>query len=236
MIEEVSKKARAAINDLILRIEKLQGVADDIEDRYRQSGLTYHRTQHEARRESDYEPELLPRRARCEEAFQFTCVEEYGNLFEPLHSVVQRLSDLRSQAQHLPSIATATELMHQIYYEFLPKMGDLIAEFEEISKQFDQLHEDSNILLNYSKCGYSIDELDHRVVWHDAVPTVPYRTSENVWRDQALRCEGFEYQLFRDWLQSLPETARAIRAGTSLDNIALGILWEGFDEFSPTCD
>jgi hypothetical protein len=236
MVEEVAKKARVAINDLILHIEKLQGIADDIEDRYRQSGITYHRTRYEARRVSDYEPELLPCRARCEEAFELTYVQEYKILFAPLHSVIQRLSDLRSQAQHIPSIATAAELMHRIHCEFLPKMGDLIGEFEEISKQFDQLHEDSNILLSYSKCGFSTGEPDNRGVWYDAVPTGPYRTSENVWQDRALLCDGIEYQLFRDWLQSLPETARAIRTGTTLDHIALCMLREGVDQILPACD
>jgi hypothetical protein len=113
--------------------------------------------------------------------------------------------------------------MHILAHELLPSKDVLITEFEKIEDNFYTLNEDANALFDISRQSFETDDAGMRVAWHDPVCSFA--------QVSALRRPEGEWLVFRDWVQSLPETVRAIEAGARLTVIALGLLWTDGDYF-----
>jgi hypothetical protein len=215
--------ARVGLLDLIKRIERVLQDADRIEDRYREDGINYAMTQQTAR---DFC--AGPALTRCKEAFGLTLPSQYEKLFAPLTNLVHRLSSLRSQAQHVPSGATAAHLLHVLSHELLPAMDALIIEFQTFEQRFTQLTADVAALVDVSCQSFETDESGARIAWSDFVGADE--------ADRTLRSTtAGEWQSSRAWVRTLPETqrslARAYNAESELDRIALDLLAIECDEF-----
>jgi hypothetical protein len=219
---QVRTMARVGLLDLIKRIERVLQDADRIEDRYREDGINYAMTQQTAR---DFC--AGPALTRCKEAFGLTLPSQYEELFAPLTNLVHRLSSLRSQAQHVPSGATAAHLLHVLSHELLPTMDALIIEFQAFEQRFTQLIADVAALVDVSCQSFETDESGARIAWSDFVGTDE--------ADRTLRSRAGEWQSFRAWVRTLRETqrslARAYNADSELDRIALDLLAIECDEF-----
>jgi hypothetical protein len=220
---QVRTMARVGLLDLIKRIERVLQDADRIEDRYREDGINYAMTQQTAR---DFC--AGPALTRCKEAFGLTLPSQYEKLFAPLTNLVHRLSSLRSQAQHVPSGATAAHLLHVLSHELLPAMDALIIEFQTFEQRFTQLTADVAALVDVSCQSFETDESGARIAWSDFVGADE--------ADRTLRSTtAGEWQSSRAWVRTLPETqrslARAYNAESELDRIALDLLAIECDEF-----
>ena len=221
--------SRTCLQNLVDHIDQLLKLADQIEDRYRRDGLSWHTSQQAAR--EYYEPiaSLSPGLFCLEGAFELISnPQQYQNLFAPLTNILQRLLALRSDAQHVPSAATAQHLLHTVNFEMLPAMDALANEFKTVQQPFSQIHADANTLVNISRQSFEADNNGVRIAWHDFVGADP--------ADRTLRSRTGEWRGFRTWVRVLPETQRALQNGgreheAHLDDIALDLLWVEGDEF-----
>jgi hypothetical protein len=147
---------------------------------------------------------------------------EYAAIFNNLNNIIASLTDLR--AVHGRAHGTVAELTHRLCDKLSPTFEVLEAKFLIIGSEFDDWAESAYGSFDISRTLYEVDEDGARCVWHDPSGTdptnhpTPYR-------------KGEEWQKFRAWVWSLPETQRSVEVGRSVDVIALDMLFsdpEGF--------
>jgi hypothetical protein len=106
-------------------------------------------------------------------------------------------------------------------------MDALIIEFQVFEQRFTQLTADVAALVDVSCQPFEPDKSGMRIAWSDFVDADE--------ADRTLRLTAGEWQSFRAWARTLPETqrsvTRAFNAESELDCIVLDLLAIECDEF-----
>jgi hypothetical protein len=194
-------------------------LANQIEDEYRQAGMNYHSTQIEARRSSSFPRYYLH---KLKETFEIIRVEEYLVIFARLHNIFKALCDLRSM--HLRYSGTPEQLIHRVYGILEPGFDNLNDQLHVYRAELSGRLKDADILFDMSREVYESDGQGRRCAWQDA-------SGADVNHRPVPRRMGEEWEKYRAWVWSLPETQRGVVAGRTVDDIALELLYyepEGF--------
>ncbi|KAF2030972.1 hypothetical protein EK21DRAFT_88495 [Setomelanomma holmii] len=212
--------AIAHLNTLSRAIDEASRLCIKIEDGYREAGVVYHCTQLSARWPANFPQSKLD---KLKETFDISSLAGYDAIFNPLHNIFSSIVELR--ATYLRFGGTPEQMC-----ERAKKLEDT---FKVLSVQLNGIRtamelriDDADALFELSRAMYETDDWGVRCAWHDpagddpVLNPVPFRLGE-------------EWRLFRAWVVSLPETATAILAGRTLDEVALGMLYaedEGFED------
>jgi hypothetical protein len=188
-------------------------LANQIEDKYRRAGLSYHFTQIEARQPSNFPQGNLD---MLKEIFEITRAEEYLAIFAKLHDTVKALSDLRSS--HLRYSGTPEVLIHRIYGILEPGLDALDGELQVYWAELSDRLKDADTLFDISRAMHESENQGRRCAWQDASgPDPDYRPVPSR--------KGDEWKKYHAWVWSLPETQRSVAAGRTVDEVALELLY-----------
>jgi hypothetical protein len=201
----VAAKARTCIQDVVGGADRLLRMCSNLEDRYRDAGIAFHKTERAAR--LSYERNFRDHYANLEKAFLH---DSYEGIFTPLTEIAKHLTKLRTRAQHVPSAAKADKLMLALRHELLPVMDASIGEFETFEQYISKLEADAHALQVFNRQFYQVNELGDRSAWYD--PVLDIVNNKRTVRS----CFG-ECTLFTDWVYSLPEAQRALEIQAELD-------------------
>ena len=194
-------------------------IANELEEGYRKSGIYYHTSQAAARMPANFPQDRLTQLAGV---FETSTTVEYAAIFAKLHNVIASLTNLRSAAR---SHGTVEELSHRVFHELAPAWEVLETELLAIGTEFDDYADSAHTLFDISRAYHETDHNGVRCAWYDPCAAeifdgpIPY-------------CKGEEWDKFRQWVWSLPETQRSVEAGRTVDEVALSMLWdepEGFE-------
>ncbi|KAF2251907.1 hypothetical protein BU26DRAFT_502478 [Trematosphaeria pertusa] len=191
------------------RIDRYFARIDADENSYRTMGERYHITESAAR-----DPARCPadKLKRMKEAFELSRVEEYNAFFAPWQQLIELLHEAR---RHTKLSGTAEELLQRIRVgaELLDNVADrratLVDKLSTLQEDVIALVHVNNIVLRRgvnARWAQSFSDPDD--MFH-----MPNR-------------KGEEWQMFRAWIWSLPETQRAVQAGRSVDEIAAETLYK----------
>jgi hypothetical protein len=191
-----------------------------LEDQYRRAGMYYHCTQIQARQPSGDSDEFMD---SLRELFEITTVEEYNAMFEPLKKMVTEFTDMRHK--YIRYSGTAEELMHRTSQEFRPVYRALVDDqYVTLCKKFHVVFDAAESLFDVSRTLYETDEHGLRIAWQDCMGLEPLT-------NPMPRILGEEWDKYRAWVGSLPETQRAVGLGRRVDTIALELLYRRPDGF-----
>ncbi|KAF1848717.1 uncharacterized protein K460DRAFT_275350 [Cucurbitaria berberidis CBS 394.84] len=173
---------------------------------------------------------MLESRSRAEDslmrlkaAFETCRIEEYQAIFAPLSALIQRASDLRSDAMHSSLHGTVVQRYHHLMHEVVPTMYHLLQEIVQEREKFLTLNDNANSLDHISQVFRGSAESDHRYAWLDAY----YTHGERFIPAHMLE----EWNTLRAWVWSLPETQRVVTAGyRSLDEVTLEMVFSEEEE------
>jgi hypothetical protein len=218
LAEEVAKMARKNIQNMVERADTLLHMCNNFEDCYRDAGIAFHKTERAARHAMEHNTSQWGNRyATLEKAF---LLDSYEDMFVPLKDRVRCLTELRTKAQHIPSAATAEQLMFVLRHEILPAMDGLITDCEAYNQWTQKLKEDANLLQMFNEQLYQVNGMGGRCAWHD--PVLDLVNSKRTVRSRTGECT-----LFSDWVYSLPEAQRALEVQAGLDGFSpCGSLFE----------
>ncbi|CAN9481955.1 unnamed protein product [Alternaria alternata] len=93
----------------------------------------------------------------------------YEDIFAPLKDMVTRLIELRIKVQHVPSAATAGELMVAFWHDLAPPTDALITEFETFKQYISKLQSDAYTLRLFNKKYFQVNDLGVHNAWYDPV-------------------------------------------------------------------
>ncbi|KAG9186225.1 hypothetical protein G6011_02781 [Alternaria panax] len=206
--ELVTKHTRTGIQDIVGRADRLLQVCNQMEDRYRDAGIAFHKTERAARHAWENDTgEWAHHYANLEKAF---LLDRYEDIFAPLEDMTKRLTKLRTKAQHVPSAASASQLMVALRHELLPPMEALLTEFKTFKYFISRLKMDAHALRTFNRQFYQVNDLGIRCAWYD--PVVDIINNKRTVRNRSGECT-----LFADWVYSLPEAQRALKVQAGLD-------------------
>ncbi|KAH6865200.1 hypothetical protein BKA58DRAFT_462849 [Alternaria rosae] len=208
--EAAAKKARTGIQELVERADSLLNLCNALEDRYREVGVTFHKTQRAARIAMENSENWSESRyTALEKAF---LLESYEEIFAPLVALVKRLTELRTKVQHIPSSTEAHHLLFALEFTLLPRMNVLVSEYETFSNKLCNLEQDVYQLDVFNRQHFQVNELGERCAWYD--PVLDIANSK-----RTVRSRDGEYVLFADWVYSLPEARRALGVQIEIDGL-----------------
>lgn len=208
--EAAAKEARVGIQEIVERADSLLNLCNALEDRYREVGVTFHKTQRAARiaiENSDNWSES--RYTALENAF---LLESYEEIFAPLMALVKRLTELRTKAQHLPSSTEAHHLLFALEFTLLPAMNVLVSDYEMFSNKLRNLEQDVHQLDVFNRQHFQVNELGERCAWYD--PVLGLANGK-----KTVRSRDGEYVLLADWVYNLPEARRALGVQIEIDGL-----------------
>ncbi|KAF2823155.1 hypothetical protein CC86DRAFT_396597 [Ophiobolus disseminans] len=177
---------------------------------YRKAGIFYHTSQAAARTPANFPQERLTLLARV---FEISNASEYAALFNKLHNVIEKFTDLRST--HARPYGTAEELNHRL------GRGTL-----DISSEFDEWSEGACGLFDVSRALYETDDNGTRCAWYGLSGPDPID-------HPILYRKGEEWEKFWAWVWSLPETQRSVQVGRTVDEVAFGMLFDEPEGLEP---
>jgi len=213
----VSITFRVRIRDILDRIDHLLRCCNNLEDRYREAGIAFHKTERACRLACERNTEWAVLYANLEKTF---LIDSYEDIFAPLNDMVTRLMKLRIKVQHVPSAATAGELMVAFWHDLAPPTDALIAEFETFKQYISKLQSDAYTLRLFNKKYFQVNDLGVHNVWYDPVVDM-------INNKRTVRSRVGEFTLFADWVHSLPEAQRALEVQAGHDGFNLsGTLFE----------
>lgn len=194
-----------------------QGLFDiciEAENLYRSVGIQYHCTQQAARHSTHFSEQSLN---MLKQAFETSRVEEYNAIFARWSEFHNDLTDLARI--RFKNGSTVSEMWHRLKAEYEPALVYLFTETKEAYKELENLEDEVKALTNVSLHHNDVDQYGHRFRWCDLDPNfnIPYRM-------------GQEWQTYRTWVWSLPETQRAVGTSRRVDDIALEMLYSQPDE------
>ncbi|KAF1915894.1 hypothetical protein BDU57DRAFT_573309 [Ampelomyces quisqualis] len=204
---------RMVLKNFSNAIEETLRVANTVEDDYREAGVLYHSTQMSARESPDVSEERL---VALKNLFDISSIDEYHAVFSKLEDIMNTVFDMRDK--HLRYSGTAEELQHRVFKDLQPAILALDVEFQAFLKSFYEVLVDARVLNNISSMQYEIDENGRPCSWNR-----PYTVGAEY--GIAPQNEGEEWEKFRAWVSSLPETQRAVEIGRAVDAVALELLY-----------
>jgi hypothetical protein len=167
LAEEVAKTARKNIQNMVERADILLHTCNNFEDCYRDAGIAFHKTERAARHAMAHNTSQWGNRyAKLEKAF---LLDSYEDWFFALKDRVRCLTELRTRAQHIPSAATAEQLMSVLLHELLPAMNSLISDCEAYNQWTQKFKEDVNLLQMLNEQLYQVNGMGERCAWYDPV-------------------------------------------------------------------
>jgi hypothetical protein len=98
--DKAAEKARNGIQEIVRRTDRLLSMCNGLEDRYREAGIAFHKTESAARHAMKHDTDQWGTRyTALEDAFLLI---SYEDIFAPLMGLIKRLTALRTRAQHVP--------------------------------------------------------------------------------------------------------------------------------------
>jgi hypothetical protein len=208
---------RQNFDDLEARFNGLFKLASKYEDDYRNIGLRYHSTQLAARRTSDLSQDAL---AKLRNLYETSRVEEYNAIFGELHDIVQSAANLRDTYLHRYH-GPAADVYHRGMYIVFPGLKDLRSRLQAFGNETRDRVSDVRTLSDISRATYETDAQGRLQAW--SLPA----ESGNSPRPRSM---GEEWRTFRAWVWSLPETQCSVQLGRTVDEVALGLLYQSEEE------
>jgi hypothetical protein len=205
--DKAAEKARNGIQEIVRRTDRLLSMCNGLEDRYREAGIAFHKTESAARHAMKHDTDQWGTRyTALEDAFLLI---SYEDIFAPLMGLIKRLTALRTRAQHVPSANKAHELLFTLESTLLPAINDLIANYENIERYMQKLEEGVHSLKVLNR-RLQVNDIGERCAWYDPVLDL-------VNNKRTVRSRTDEYTWFSDWVYSLPEAQRALEVQERLD-------------------
>ena len=159
-------------------------------------------------------------------AFGLREPSHYTRTFQNLETLIARLSDLRSRAQHVPSTITLENLKHIVDMELLPSHTERLGDVRSMQTKWLELQNLAIRLSHISRARYERLKNRLRIPWSDRVFNI-------ILAKQTVRSEGIEWEHFCNWVACLPETRKSMEGGTQLEDIARRMLWNADEMFLP---
>lgn len=195
--QEVLQQVEDHMNNIL-------AVIDEVETNYRILGRYYHATNIAARNQCSSE-----HLQHLKEAFHISTLEEYNAYFEKWHRALKMTREVRSEIRlngTPETLAHRTKRVRELIEKCTAEIP-YVTELEVLKEAVDYL-----LGRNSQYCGRT-----GNLPWTNT-PQVESRTR------QAPKCD--EWELFRAWCWSLPETQRAVQTGRSVDDIANEMLYK----------
>lgn len=178
------------------------------EDHYRDLAAVYHFTNITARNRADLTTDALK---QLREAFELKGKEDYYKFLIPWMENKKLVDVCRNHTQHPESDPWHLRLQSAEVFDFMTKvkqnLGALNAQVNELQTSLLEVTKTNTILLG------SLAEDSWKEPNPDSKPPAP-------------RYMCPEWELFRDWLKSLPETQKSLSCGRSLGDIASKVLYQ----------
>jgi len=208
--DEEAKKARNGIQEIVERADSLLNLCNSLEDRYREAGVTFHKTQRAARIAVELNEDLdVSRYTALENAF---IVQSYEEIFAPLKALIKSLTKLRMKAQYIPSSTEAHQLKFTLEFTLVPAMNVLVSDYETFSDNLRSLEQDVHELDVFSRQHFQFNDQGERCAWYD--PVLDLTNGK-----RTVRSHHGEYVLFADWVYNLPEARRALAVQLEIDGL-----------------
>ncbi|KAI4614057.1 hypothetical protein J4E80_006747 [Alternaria sp. BMP 0032] len=207
---EEAKKARTGIQEIIERADSLLNLCNSLEDRYRDAGVSFHKTQRAARIALELNEDLdVDRYTTLNNAF---VVLSYEEIFAPLMALVKSLTALRIKARLIPSSTEAHQLKFTLEFTLVPAMNVLVSDYERFSDNLRSLEQDVHELDVFSRQHFQFNDQGERCAWYD--PVLDLNNGR-----RTVRSHHREYVLFADWVYNLPEARRALAVQLEIDGL-----------------
>jgi len=207
---EEARKAHTGIQEIIERADSLLNLCNSLEDRYRDAGVTFHKTERAARIALELNEDLdVDRYTALNNAF---IVQSYEEIFAPLMALIKSLTALRTKAQYIPSSTEAHNLKFTLEFTLVPAMNVLVSDYETFSNNLRSLEQDVHELDVFSRQHFQFNERGERCAWCD--PVLDLTNGQ-----RTVRSHHREYVLFADWVYNLPEARRALAVQHEIDGL-----------------
>lgn len=213
--QEVNRQLHQSLDEAQAEINRHISNLDEMEDYYRTLGIMYHTTQMRTRQPQYYPSERLD---HLKDIFVTSRVEEYETIFARKICITNKLAGMASDVLRCYRGRSLEERYHRFHVEIAPSLDQIEDEYEDLKDDFEVLEVYTSGLCTVNGELDRTGNTGYTTAWRCVGP---YESWSQCFVPIGMQ---EEWNTFRAWVWSLPETQRAVGAGfRTLDGVALDL-------------
>ncbi|EMD66747.1 hypothetical protein COCSADRAFT_354079 [Bipolaris sorokiniana ND90Pr] len=213
---QLPQLCQQSLEKLIEHGKKLLKYCTEMEDYYRSMGYYYHTSQLTKREAMAECPTHGDHLVKLEDAFNLDHPEDYHILFKPMETSITQIKEVVSDAEHISSNISVSDLAKILTTELQPKLHTGHITINKMRTYFSRLNLYTNTLraVSCEPDGTHPPNNNRETPWHRR----KFNVCTGKWELESM---AEEWTDFLNWVTCLPETQAWVQKGEDVKEIAL---------------